>query len=258
MRRVWAWLGTLILLTVAARLGAPKAIRAYWQRQESNAVLRGAAVASAAGCFSCHGPQGTRGLPDPGSGQTVPTWDGGVPMMYVSGEEEVREYILDGISQRRAVSVSAAAEREKAAIRMPAYREVLRREEVEDLVRYFTAVSDLVPIDDPQAARGRSLVRQHRCEACHGTAGSGGVLNPRSLKGYIPGWLGKDYTDLVQSDAELHQWILEGGIERLSRARVARFFLTRQRLQMPGYRAALAPGDVDAIGAYIRWLRSKP
>ena len=111
MRRVWAWLGTLLLLAVAARLGAPRVIRAYWQKQESNAVLRGAAIATRAGCFSCHGPQGTRGLPDPGNGQTVPTWDGGMPMMYVSGEEEVREYILDGLSKRRAASVSAAAER---------------------------------------------------------------------------------------------------------------------------------------------------
>ena len=258
MRRVWAWLGTLLLLAVAARLGAPRVLRAYWQRQESNAVLRGAAIATRAGCFSCHGPQGTRGLPDPGSGQTVPTWDGGMPMMYVSGEEEVREYILDGLSKRRAASVSAAAEREKAAIRMPAYREALRSEEIDDLVRYFMAVSDMAPIDDPQAARGRDLVRRHRCEACHGTAGSGGVLNPRSLKGYIPGWLGKDYTELVQNDGELREWILEGGIERLSRARVARYFLSRQRLQMPAYRTALAPGDVEAIDAYIRWVRSQP
>jgi len=258
MRRAWAWLGTLLLLAVAARLGAPRVIRAYWQKQESNAVLRGAAIATRAGCFSCHGPQGTRGLPDPGNGQTVPTWDGGMPMMYVSGEEEVREYILDGLSKRRAASVSAAAEREKAAVRMPAYRNVLRSEEVQDLVEYFMAVSDMAVIEDSQAARGRALVRQYRCEACHGTAGSGGVLNPGSLKGYVPGWLGDDFTDLVRDDRELRQWILEGGIERLTQARLARYFLTRQRLQMPSYKAALAPGDSDAIGAYIRWLRSEP
>ena len=258
MRRFWALLGTLLLLAVVARLGAPRVIRAYWQRQESNAVLRGAAIATRAGCFSCHGPQGTRGLPDPGSGQTVPTWDGGMPMMYVSGEEEVREYILDGLSKRRAASVSAAAERQKAAIQMPAYRDVLRSEEVEDLVQYFMAVSDMAPIDDSQAAHGRDLVRRHRCESCHGAAGSGGVLNPGSLKGYVPGWLGDDFTDLVRDDRELQQWILEGGIDRLAQKRLARYFLTRQRLQMPPYRTALAPGDVDAIAAYIRWLRSRP
>lgn len=258
MRRVGAWLGTIVLVAVAAWLGAPAAFRTYWQRQESSPVLRGASIAARSGCFSCHGPEGTRGLPDPGSGQAVPTWDGGVPMMYVSGDDEAREYILDGVSRRRAKSVSATAEREKAAIRMPPYRDVLRREEVEDLVRYFMAASQMAPVDDPQAARGRDLVRQHRCEACHGVAGSGGVLNPGSLKGYVPGWLGDDYTELVRDDRELRQWILEGGIERFAQARLARFFLTRQRLQMPAYKGALAPGDVDAIGAYILWLRSKP
>ena len=257
MRRVGAWIGTIVLLAVAARLLAPAAMRAYWQRQESNPVLRGASIAAGMGCFSCHGPQGTRGLPDPGSGQTVPTWDGGVPMMYVSGEDEVREYILDGVSKRRATSASAMAERDKAMIRMPAYRNLLRTEEVEDLVRYFMAVSQTAPVDDPQAARGRDLVRAHGCEACHGVAGSGGVLNPGSLKGYVPGWLGEDYTDLVRDDREMRQWILEGGIDRFAQARLARFFLTRQRLQMPAYKDALAPGDADAIGAYIGWLRSR-
>ena len=257
MRRAWAWLGTIMLVSIVAWLGAPSGYRAYWRWQESNPVRRGAEIAARAGCFACHGPQGMRGLPDPGSGETVPTWDGGVPMMYVNGVQEVREYILDGVSRRRAESVSARAEREKAAIHMPAYRDVLRNHEVDDLVTYFMAVSQTAPVEDPQAARGRDLVRQHRCESCHGTGGSGGVPNPGSLKGYVPGWLGEDYTELVRDDAELHQWVLEGGIERFARDRLAGYFLERQRLHMPTYRTALAPEDADAIGAYINWLRVK-
>src|SRR5207245_3417259 len=121
----------------------------------------------------------------------------------------------------------------------------------------FMAVSQSAQVDDPPAARGRELVRQHRCESCHGTVGSGGVPNPGSLKGFVPGWLGEDYSDLVRDDAELRQWILEVGIERFARDRLARYFLERQRLQMPFYRTALAPEDADAIVAYIRWLRMK-
>src|SRR5436309_10750555 len=257
MRRAGAWLGTIMLVSIVAWLGAPSGYRAYWRWQESNPVRRGAEIAARAGCFACHGPQGMRGLPDPGSGETVPTWDGGVPMMYVNGVQEVREYILDGVSGRRAESVSARAEREKAAFHMPAYRDVLRSHEVDDLVTYFMAVSQTAPVEDPQAARGRDLVRQHRCESCHGTGGSGGVPNPGSLKGYVPGWLGEDYTELVRDDAELHQWVLEGGIERFARDRLAGYFLERQRLHMPTYRTALAPEDADAIGAYIHWLRVK-
>src|SRR5207245_6121649 len=130
-------------------------------------------------------------------------------------------------------------------------------EEVDDLVAYFVVVSQTAPVDDPRAARGRNLVRQNRCESCHGIGGGGGVPNPGSLKGEVPGWLGEDYTELVRDDGELRQWILQGGIERFARDRLASFFLTRQRLQMPAYRAALAPEDADAIGAYIRWLRVK-
>jgi mono/diheme cytochrome c family protein len=178
-------------------------------------------------------------------------------MMYVNGEQEVREYILDGVSRRRATSESAAAERRAAAVAMPAYRDVLRREEVDDLVAYVVAIAQLEPISDPEAAKGRELVRRFRCEACHGIAGSGGVLNYGSLKGYVPGWLGPDYPELVQGEAELRQWILEGGTERLTKARLARFFISRQRVKMPAYRTAMTEDDTRAIGAYIRLLRKE-
>src|SRR5256712_9774528 len=116
MSRAFAWLGTIVLIGIAAWLGAPAAIRAYWWRQESNPIRRGAEIAARSGCFSCHGPEGARGLPDPGSGEAVPQWDGGVPMMYVNGEDEVREYIQDGGSKRRAQRQSAAAQRQKAGL----------------------------------------------------------------------------------------------------------------------------------------------
>jgi mono/diheme cytochrome c family protein len=257
MRRVWAAIGTIVLVGIAAWLGAPAAIRAYWWRQESNPVRRGAEIAARSGCFSCHGPEGARGLPDPGAGQGVPQWDGGVPMMYVNGDAEVREYILDGVSKRRARSQSASAERERAAIRMPAYRAALRSEEVDDLVAYVMAVAQITPIADPAASKGRDLVRHFRCESCHGVVGSGGVLNPGSLKGYVPGWAGDDYRELVLNAQELRRWILDGGIDRLTNKRVARFFINRQRLQMPAYRSAMSPEDADAVGAYIRFLRSE-
>jgi len=257
MQRMFAWLGTVVLVGIAAWLGAPAALRAYWWRQESNPIRRGAEVAARSGCFSCHGPEGGRGLPDPGSGLSVPQWDGGVPMMYVNGEEEVREYILDGISKRRAQSQSAAEERRRAGVTMPAYRDVLRREEVDHLVAYFMAISQLAPVPDPEAARGRDLVRRFRCESCHGIAGSGGVLNHGSYKGYVPGWLGADYPELVRSEEELRQWILEGGTERITKDRLARFFINRQLIKMPAYKAAMSPEDAGAVGAYIRYLRNE-
>lgn len=255
MGRLRGWLATLAILGVgAASCGLP-ALRVYWRFRESNPVQRGQEVAARSGCFSCHGPHGTKGLPDPGTGQEVPAWDGGVPMMYVSGPEEVREYILDGVSRRRAASASASAGRARAAIRMPAYREILRPVEIEDLVAYFMAASRMEPVSDPAAARGRELVRRLRCESCHGAGGAGGVANPGSFKGYVPGWLGADFGELVADDGELQDWVRDGGIGRFARSRLARHFLKRQRLQMPAYRSALAPEEIDAIVAYIKWLR---
>ncbi len=254
MRRLGLWLIVLIVLALAG-LSTPPALRLYWERRESNPVGRGAAIAARVGCLSCHGPNGTHGLPDPGLGEEVPTWDGGMPMMYVHGVEEVREYVLDGVSKARARSESAAEKRARAAIRMPAFRDVLSPREVDDVVAYFLAASRTETIDDPQAARGRDLAVKFRCEACHGVGGSGGVRNPGSFKGYVPGWLGPDFEELVRDDQELRRWILDGGIERLAGNPLARYFLSRQRLQMPAYKAVLAAEDADALVSYVRRLR---
>lgn len=254
MRRARLALWTFLILAGAA-IGALPALRVYWRLRSSNPIRRGLAVAEDAGCHSCHGPNGTKGLPDPKSAVDVPTWDGGMPMMYVSGVQDVREYILDGVSRRRAASPSATEARAKQGIRMPPYRDVLSPAEVEEVIAYFMAASRSDPIADPLVARGRQLVARFRCESCHNPAGSGGLPNPGSLTGYVPGWVGPDFAELVADDAELRSWILDGGIERLGRNALARFFLGRQRIQMPSYRAALSPEDTEALVAYIRWLR---
>ncbi len=246
----------LILAIAAAAVALPSA-RVWWRWKESNPVRRGAALAARSGCHACHGPRGTRGLPDPALGEEVPAWDGGVPMMYVSGPEEVREYIRDGLSHKRAASASARAEHDRAAIHMPAYGEILDDHQIDDLVTYFMAASRMESIPDRAASRGRDLVARHRCDACHGVGGAGGISNPGSLTGDVPGWLGGEFAELVRDEDELRHWILDGGIERLVNYRPARFFMSRQRLQMPAYREALTGEDLDAMMAYMRWLRGR-
>lgn len=62
---------------------------------------RGYRVAVRAGCFACHGPNGTGGVKNPGSRDgEVPGFAGGTPMMWVKSESELREYILDGAPER--------------------------------------------------------------------------------------------------------------------------------------------------------------
>ncbi len=82
------------------------------------------------------------------------------------------------------------------------------------------------------------------------------MTNPGSYKGYVPGWLGHDFEDLVRDDGELRDWIREGVIPRFSTDRPAQFFLARQRLQMPPYREVLSTQETEAIAAYIDWLRN--
>ena len=255
MRRIRVLFGVLILL-LSVGAGALPALRLWWSWREENPIGRGAGLASRAGCLSCHGPNGSQGLPDPNGGE-VPVWDGGVPMMYLDGVQEVREFIEEGVSKRRAASESARAERRKAAIRMPAYRGILTPRQIDVLVAYFAAISRLGRLDDPAAERGRALVGKFRCEACHGVGGSGGIPNPGSFKGYVPGWLGSDFAELAQDDQELRGWIRDGGIERLTRSPLAAYFLTRQRLQMPAYRQALSDEETGAIVTYILSLRPK-
>jgi hypothetical protein len=39
---------------------------------------------------------------------------------------------------------------------------------------------------------------------------------------------------------------------------VAQFFLRRAPLHMPAFKKHLAPGDVEALWAYVTWLRAQP
>jgi hypothetical protein len=84
--------------------------------------------------------------------------------------------------------------------------------------------------------------------------GIGGVPNPGSLKGYIPGFGGADFDELVRDDTELRSWIIHGGIERLNGNPLATYFIERQRIRMPVYEQRLPAADVDALVAYVRWL----
>jgi len=91
---------------------------------------------------------------------------------------------------------------------------------------------------------------------CHGAGGRLAKPNPGSLKGYIPSWDGADFPDLVRDSTEFREWVEHGVSERFKRDRLAGFFLDRAVLKMPAYERHLQPGDVEALWAYVRWLRS--
>ncbi len=244
------------VLAAAAALLALPAVRLYWKARSSNPVRRGITIATEMGCFSCHGPLGAEGVPDPSLGEDVPPWSGGVWMMYVKDEAEVREFVLDGVSAKRAASGSARAERERAEIRMPAFRDRLSARETDDVVAAFLVLSGMKrPQDGTLEARGLEVARERRCFSCHGPGGSGGLPNPGSFVGFIPGWYGADWRDLVRDRAEFDAWVRDGTIPRLATNPIARRFLDRQKIRMPRYRD-LPAEDLDALWAYASWLEA--
>jgi mono/diheme cytochrome c family protein len=226
---------------------------------EETPAARGQRLAADLGCFTCHGPDGEGGTKNPGSDEDeVPAFTEQTQMMYVKTTDDLREYILDGAPTRRREDPDYVARMEAAALRMPAYRAFVSARQVEDLVAYLRATSGqiLPERDQAQILRGAELSAEYDCFRCHGALGAGGVPNPGSFKGYIPGFWGEDYDELVRSDDELRRWIADGAIPRITEHPIGGWFFRRQTSKMPAYGKHLSPEDVDAVAAYVRWLRA--
>jgi len=243
-----------VLLAESAWLAYP-VVRDVIVPPRENAAQRGRKLAGQLGCFNCHGPGGTGGVPNPGSKtKEVPSFHEGTIMMYAHSDQELRGYILDGAPAAKLARPEYRAEMEAQALRMPAFKAVVSAAQVDDLVSYLRAVSGLLgPSGDP-AERGAEIAFNSGCFHCHGDMGIGGMPNPGSLKGYIPGFGGEDFDELVRNDDELRGWIVDGGIPRLRNDQLASYFIERQRIQMPAFKEHLKDTDVDALIAYVRWL----
>jgi mono/diheme cytochrome c family protein len=252
--------GRLLLILFAAlfveqaAMLVPAAKRTAFPARE-DAAIRGLRIAQGLGCFSCHGAEGARGVANPGSKDgRVPALAGGEMMMWAHDEGEMRSWILDG--RPRAHAPGADDERPKQALRMPAYRGVVSEAQLDDLVAYLKSISGLQFPDDDVAARGLERMHDLGCFRCHGPMGVGGVSNPRSLKGYVPGFGGEDYSELVRGGDELRQWIDNGVSDRFARSPLAHKFVERQLLKMPAYGTLVADGELDQVAAAVEWLAS--
>src|SRR5438094_533292 len=123
---------------------------------------------------------------------------------------------------------------------------------------YPSVRARVLSLEETPAVRGYRLAAGIGCFSCHGPLGAGGVSNPGSFKGYIPGFWGGDFDELVRDDGELRQWIAEGGIPRISEHPIGRIFVRRQVIKMPAFAHGhvQSPEDIDALMAYLRWIRA--
>ncbi|MBI3181636.1 MAG: c-type cytochrome [Myxococcales bacterium] len=251
-------IGFWCLLAVGAATGAGSAAWRWKIAPERRSAFdEGSRLAESLGCFGCHGPRGRGGVKNPGAiwGE-VPSLDSGMVPMFTQGDEDIREFIREGMSRRLRDDKDYRARLRKQAIQMPAYGDFLSPEQVEDLVVFLKAINDAPAAEEERLRRAEALYKSAGCNGCHGQRGMGGVPNPGSLKGYIPGFLTDDFEELVKDRNEAGEWIREGVVQRLAQNPLAQQFLDRQRGKMPAYRQHLSPEEVDLLVDYVFWLRS--
>lgn len=138
--------------------------------------------------------------------------------------------------------------------------------EATDLEAYFEAVKLTVSYQQRRIhysntlLRGEQLARKYFCFNCHGLLGQGGYVNKGSLKGYIPGWFGRDFdilTDKGNPDV-LREWILTGSYQKIIDepvlGAIARYYLEKQETHMLEF-SDLADDEIQTLVQYVLSIR---
>jgi mono/diheme cytochrome c family protein len=259
-------IGVFVLAT-AATIGVQLA-----RRPESSPVSRGARLAAQAGCFACHGTAEEErrfNLRQAAPGQWRPKNNPSLVDGEITTVKELVDWIANG------VPAAEAARHKDLLIQMPAYKDRLAVREIEDIAAWILAEGLRVrvapgaraPLAAPASARtddqllvaGDKLARQTGCYQCHGELGQGGIANPDSFKGYIPGFQGEDFRELTANGdrTEIIHWIDHGrgrAIESGPLGAMARRFLDRQAIPMPGYRDQLTAAEKELLADYLLLL----
>src|SRR5262245_10412230 len=222
--------GVVVCLAVAAGLAL-----AFVRRPDLPPAERGRRVAERTGCFGCHGPGGLQGASNAGrTDKTVPNFADDV-MMYAKTPEEIHEWIHNGVTRKKAASVTWRTDRDRGTLKMPAFRGCMSERDMDDLVAYVMANAGMPEPDDSVVANGLRRADDLGCTGCHGPGGRLARPNPGSLKGYIPSWDGADFPEVVRDSGEFRQWVEHGVSRRFARNTFASFFLERAPVKMPAF-----------------------
>lgn len=185
---------------------------------ESSPVERGALNARADGCIDCHG-RPDASFPDDAN-------------LSCEGQQAGRSHPRYNGECRDAL----------------AYFEVVR------LKRSFE--SRLNDANPNSLLEGERLARQYNCFQCHGELGQGGFQNAGALKGYVPGYFGKDFALLTRNaDADsVASWIRHGVdpalFDRPIEGPIARYFIDRQAVSMPIF-DSLPEETIQRLADYV-------
>ena len=137
-----------------------------------------------------------------------------------------------------------------------------------DYLAYFIALKLAYQFDERarlngsnRLLQGEMLARQFYCFQCHGELGQGGYPNQKSLKGYIPGYFGRDFRSLTNngSRASVREWLQTGSNSRLTEnlfyGWIAEYFLQRQMIHMPNF-GSLSDEELELLVDYVLTLQS--
>ncbi len=239
----------------------------FFRKPTVTQAMRGYEIASRVGCFLCHGQGVNNGTGNALSdlGFVPPFNAGGPTTYYVQSEQEIKEWILEGMPTR--LKLEQLSNRsldtndgtyvrncQTGVIKMPAFKAYLSKSEVEDLVAYYKAAATWSRPIPEEAGRGRLVAEKNGCFGCHGPNGQGGFKNLGSFKGYIPPWDSADYHELVENDFELATWISNGQIPRFAKNPAANFFFDRMIIKMPQFKEAIHSNDFKDLMAYVSWI----
>jgi hypothetical protein len=103
---------------------------------------------------------------------------------------------------------------------------------------------------------GEQLARKYHCFNCHGQLGQGGFANVGSVKGYVPGYFGRDFNILTRNadPGSVRQWIMYGVdsaiLQNPVTGRIAKYFFERQAIHMPSFKS-LEPEEIDKLVKYV-------
>jgi mono/diheme cytochrome c family protein len=262
----------VVLLIVLGLVAAGTIFLQAEKQPEYSPVGRGAQLAESAGCFACHGRGdgekrfNLRLRNEKWAPKANPTfWDSSI-----TKREELVEWITHGVT-------AAEVETHKQLfIRMPAYKDRLKPDEIESIAAWILAegikftqgtgadikgvpATQQTPSGDSLLVQGDRLSRKFGCYQCHGELGQGGVANPGSFKGYIPGFFGNDFLKLTaQGDrSEILHWIDHGrgqAIESGLAGKLAKRYFDGQAIPMPGYRDQLSAPEKELLADYLLHL----
>lgn len=100
------------------------------------------------------------------------------------------------------------------------------------------------------ALRGERVAHDYGCFVCHGPEGRGGVADPGSRNGFVPGWDGPTVATLATDENEVIEWIQDGVPRRLKA--VHEVAQRSPLIPMPAYRGRISPAELSDLLTYFR------